>query len=910
MDDRTSARAPARGSDPLWHALDAAAGLEALRTTLRGLPSAEVAERLARHGRNELPPPRRRHPLLRLLAQFHNTLIYFLLAASVAAWALGHVVDAGVILAVVLVNAVVGFVQEGKAEQALDAIRNMIAPMASVLRDGHRVSVPAAELVPGDIVLLDAGDQVPADLRLVHTHALLTDEAVLTGESVAAQKREDPVDADASLGDRASMAYSGTLVPAGQGTGVVVATGTATEIGRISTLIGEAATLTTPLLKQINEFGRRFTAVAITIAAALFAFATLAREYAWDEALLVVVALAVGVIPEGLPAVITITLAIGVRRMAERRAIIRRLPAVETLGSTSIICSDKTGTLTRNEMTVRRISTADHEVIVEGVGYEPVGSFMLDGERRATPPAVARDLIRSALLCNDAHLTQRDGHWRTEGDPMEGALVTLAMKANLDPAAYRRDWARIDAIPFDARHRFMASLHSVPGEEGHVIFVKGAPEQLLAMCTGQVTLEGEQPVDEAYWADRIAETASHGERVLGFAFKRTAKDAVLSFAQVESGLTFLGIAGFIDPPREEAVAAVAECRSAGIGVKMITGDHAITATAIARQLGLANDPQVVTGAELEAVSDADLPALARRTTVFARTSPEHKLRIVRALQSDGSIVAMTGDGVNDAPALKQANVGIAMGRKGTEAAKQASEMVLVDDNFATIVAAVHEGRTVFDNIRKVIAWTVPTNGGEAIMIIIALIAGMTIPMTPAQILWINTVLTVTLGLTLAFEPAEPGVMRRSPRPTGAPLLSRFIVWRIAFVSLLFVAGSFGIFAWAFWRGFDVETARTMVVNVVVVMEIFYLFNVRYMHMRSITLRGALGTPIVLAAIAAVVAAQLSFTYAPLMHTLFDTRPIPLMDGLLIVAIGVAVMAVLEIEKSIMRRTGLLRKLDA
>lgn len=891
------------------HALTAEATLLSLKSTRRGLTSSEVAQRLLKNGRNELPQPPRRHPATRFLSQFHNALIYFLLAASVAAWALGHVIDAGVIVAVVLVNAVVGFVQEGKAEQALDAIRDMIAPRASVLRDGRRASIAAADLVPGDIVLLESGDQVPADLRLIRTRALLIDEAILTGESVAAQKRDEPVEADAQLGDRSSMAYSGTMVAAGQATAVVVATGMRTEIGRISRLIGEVEALTTPLLRQINQFGRRFTVVAIVTAAALYAFAVLVRAYAWDDALLVVVALAVGVVPEGLPAVITITLAIGVQRMAMRKAIIRRLPAVETLGSTSVICSDKTGTLTRNEMTVRRIVTVDHELMVEGVGYQPVGAILLNGVQQEEAPTAARELMRCALLCNDATLAQRDGNWQAEGDPMEGALVSLAIKARLDPEHDRRSWKRVDEIPFDAQHRFMASLHNQSGKENSFIFVKGAPERILSMCDRQARQDADTPVDEAFWTDRIAETAAHGERVLGFASKRVANGTPLSFEEVESGMLFLGIAGFIDPPREEAVNAVAECRSAGIGVKMITGDHAITAVAIARQLGLAETPEVVTGAELEGISEADLPELARRTTVFARTNPEHKLRIVRALQSDGAIVAMTGDGVNDAPALKQADVGISMGRKGTEAAKQASEMVLVDDNFATIVAAVHEGRTVFDNIRKVIAWTIPTNGGEVITIIVALLAGLTIPMTPAQILWINMVLTVTLGLVLAFEPAEPDVMRRPPRPTGAALLSPFLVWRIAFVSLLFVLGSFGIFAWALWRGFDVDTARTMVVNTLVVMEIFYLFNVRYMHMRSISWRGALGTPIVLAAIVAVVVAQLAFTYAPFMHTLFASRPVPLLDGLLIVAIGVAVMLILEVEKTIMRRTGAMRRFD-
>ena len=896
-----------------WHAMDAEAALSRLESAAGGLSPDEAARRLERHGPNALPPPPRRHPVLRFLSQFNNTLIYFLLAASVAAWALSHFVDAGVIVAVVLVNAIVGFIQEGKAEQALDAIRDMIAPKASVLRGGKRVSVAAASLVPGDVVLLEAGDQVPADLRLFRTRALLIDEAILTGESVAAQKRDAAVEADAQLGDRVSMAYSGTLVAAGQGAGVVVATGMDTEIGRISRLIGEVETLTTPLLRQINHFGRLFTAFAITAGALLFVFAVAARGYAWDDALLVVVALAVGVVPEGLPAVITITLAIGVRRMASRRAIIRKLPAVETLGSTSVICSDKTGTLTRNEMTVRRVVTADEEITVEGVGYEPVGAFSSSGARQEALPATAAHLARSGLLCNDAVLTRgQDGHWRSEGDPMEGALVALAMKAGFDQEGERQDWARLDEIPFDAQHRFMASLHAAPdGKAERVVYLKGAPEQVLAMCDLQATAEGDEPLDEAYWAEHVAAAASEGERVLGFAWRPTnGSERSLSMDGVEKGLIFLGIAGFIDPPREEAVAAVAECRSAGISVKMITGDHGVTAAAIARQLGLADDPKVVTGAELEAVSDADLPELAHGTSVFARTNPEHKLRIVRALQSEGAIVAMTGDGVNDAPALKQADVGIAMGRKGTEAAKQASQMVLVDDNFATIVAAVHEGRTVFDNIRKVIAWTVPTNGGEAIAIIVAILAGLTLPLTPAQILWINMVLTVTLGLVLAFEPAEPDVMRRPPRRPGAPLLSTFLVWRIGLVSLLFVAGTFGIFAWALWRGFDVDTARTMVVNTMVVMEIFYLFNVRYMHTASISWRGIVGTPVVLAAVGAVTAAQFAFTYAPIMNTLFASRPVPLLDGLLIVGVGVVLMLILEVEKTLMRRSGLLDRWSA
>ncbi len=882
--------------NPAWHAMPAAAARQRLAAGAEGLSAAEAARRLGEHGPNALPEPARRHPLARLLAQFNNALIYFLLVAAAAAAILGHYVDAAVIVAVVVVNAFIGFVQEGKAEAALEAMRKMISPKASVRRDGARRSVAVAELVPGDLVLLEAGDRVPADLRLVRARGLLIDEALLTGESVAAEKLEEPVAADAPLGDRRSMAYSGTLVAAGQASGVVVATGLHTEIGRISSLLESVEQLTTPLLRQINYFGVRFTWVALAVAALVFAFAVWVRGYGWPDALMAVVALAVGAVPEGLPAVITITLAIGVRRMAARNAIIRRLPAVETLGATSVICSDKTGTLTRNEMTARRVVTPRHGVAVSGSGYAPEGELEAVGhDDDAAAVAAAAPLVRCALLCNDAHLAQRDGTWSVEGDPMEGALVALAMKTGLNPEHARAEWPRLDEVPFDAAHRFMATLHRGPAGET-MAFVKGAPEQLLAMA---------QDADVEVWHRRIAAAASAGERVLGFAAKPLGAPAArLRVTDLAAGLEFLGIVGFIDPPREEAIAAVAECRAAGIAVKMITGDHAATAVAIARQLRLAGEPRAVTGAELDALDEAGFAAAARDAQVFARTSPEHKLRIVRALQAGGARVAMTGDGVNDAPALKQADVGVAMGIKGTEAAKEAAEMVLLDDNFASIVNAVHEGRTVYDNIRKVIAWTLPTNGGEAMTVIAAIAFGFTLPMSAVQILWVNLVTSVTLGLVLAFEPAEPDVMRRPPRPADAPLLSRFLLWRVVLVSLLFLGAALAVFFHALERGEDLETARTIVVNMIVAMEIFYLFNVRYLSAPSITLRGALGTPAVLAALAAVTAAQLAFTYAPFMQAWFATRPVALADGLLVVGVGAAMMLLLEGEKLLLRRLGI------
>jgi magnesium-transporting ATPase (P-type) len=891
-------------SVPKWHADPAAEVCAALGTGQGGLASEEAARRLKTYGPNELPAVPGRHPVLRFLAQFNNALIYCLLAAAVAASMLGHRLDAAVILAVVTINAIVGFLQEDKAEKALSAIRKMISPRASVRRDGRRTSIPVAELVPGDVVLLEAGDRVPADLRLLRAHGLLIDESILTGESVAAEKREEPVAPEAALGDRLCMAFSGTLVAAGRGIGVVVATGARTEIGRISALIESVEQLTTPLLRQINQFGRRFTWATLAAGLLLFAFAVLARGFAWPDALIAVVALAVAVIPEGLPAVITITLAIGVQRMAARNAVIRRLPAVETLGATSVICSDKTGTLTRNEMTARRIVTADHRVLVSGSGYAPAGELTALGhDDDVAAVAAAAPLIRAGLLCNDAHLRATGDQWVVDGDPMEGALVALAWKAGLDPEHVRSEWSRLDELPFDAQHRFMATLHAGPTGE-RSMFVKGAPERLLEMCAAQAGAGGEQPLDRAYWADQIAQAASEGERVLGFAVKHGAPgQARLSFADLDHGLVFLGVVGFIDPPRDDAIAAIAECRSAGIAVKMITGDHAATAAAIARQLGMAEAPEVITGAELEHTADDALVDLAARADVFARTSPEHKLRIVRALQATGAVVAMTGDGVNDAPALKQADVGIAMGRKGTEAAKEASEMVLLDDHFASIVAAVHEGRTVYDNIRKVIAWTLPTNGGEVLIVIVAILFGFTMPMTAAQILWINLITTVTLGLVLAFEPSEPGVMRRPPRPAGAPLLSRFLLWRVCLVSALFGAGGLAVFFYVLGRGGGVELARTVLVNLIVVFGIFYLFNVRYLHVTSITLRGALGTPAVLLALAIVIAAQLTFTYAPFMHALFETRPVQIADGTVIIAAGILLMLVLEVEKIVLRRFG-------
>ncbi|ATP18362.1 HAD-IC family P-type ATPase [Sphingobium yanoikuyae] len=870
-----------------WHALPPEEALATLSVEATGLDQRDAEARLRRYGPNALPEAPRQHPLLRFLAHFNSVLIYFLLGAALIALLLNHGIDAAVILAVVLVNAVVGFIQEGKAEEALGAIQDMIAPHAMVLRSGERRVVAVPDLVPGDIVLLEAGDRVPADIRLLRARGLLIDEAALTGESVAAEKHQTLIAADAGIADQSNMAFSGTLVAAGQATGLVVETGSHTQIGRISGMLKAVEVGKTPLVRQIDDFARLMTWSVLAGAVVLFLFAVLARGFHWIDALIAIVALSVGVVPEGLPAVITITLAIGVQRMAARQAVIRRLPAVETLGATSVICTDKTGTLTRNEMTVRHLLLPGGDLHVSGSGYAPTGAISVaEGGDDAEALADAVPILRCGLLCNDALLRQADDGWTVQGDPMEGALVALAMKAGLSADHVRDEWPRIDEIPFDAAYRFMATLHRAP-DGSSAIFIKGAPEAVLAM-TG---------ADAVAWDARLSAAADRGERLLGFAVKRiTGAPDRIGFDDLKNGVELLGLMGFIDPPRDEARQAIAQCRSAGIAVKMITGDHVGTAIAIARQLALDDDPQAMSGAEVEALDDAALAARVRDVDVFARSSPEHKLRIVRALQSHGLVVAMTGDGVNDAPSLKQADVGTAMGIKGTEAAKEAAEMVLLDDNFASIVAAVREGRTVYDNIRKVISWTLPTNGGETLAVVIAIIAGFALPMTATQILWINLVLTVTLGLVLAFEPTEPGTMERRPRAAGAPLLSPFLLWRIMLVSVLMGAMALGIFFYAQHVGHDIDTARTMVVNMLIVGEIFYLFNVRFLHMRSLTLRGAMGTPIVLAAIVAVVIAQLLFTYAPFMHDIFDSRPLSLTDGLMIIGLGAAMFAVLELEK--------------
>jgi len=886
-----------------WHAESAKTVLTSLITTPDGLSKEEATNRLTKYGPNQFPDAKTRGPLIRFFYQFHNVLIYVLIAASAITAMLGHWVDASVILGVVFLNAVIGFVQEGKAEDALKAIRQMLSPNAMVLRDGRQITIRAEELVPGDIALLQSGDKVPADLRLFRVKGLQIQESILTGESMAVEKITDPVVQESVISDRLCMAYSGTLVTHGQAAGVVVATSVQTEIGRISTLVSEVKLVTTPLLRQMAQFGRWLTVAILGLAVITFTFGLLVRDYAAAEMFLAAVSLAVAAIPEGLPAIMTITLAIGVQRMARRNAIIRRLPAVETLGAVSVICSDKTGTLTRNEMTVRSIATAGNLFELSGTGYDPHGAISL-GKKDVFPDErpLLLEAVQAAILCNDASLEQKNNECLVHGDPMEGALLVAGLKAGLDIEVEAKQYPRTDLIPFESEHRFMATLHHSHSGDAF-IFLKGAPEHVLEMCAHQRTIDGDLPVDKNYWLNRIEKMAGQGQRVLAIAVKPVSSDQVeLKFADVKNDLTLLGMFGLIDPPREEAIEAVQACDQAGIRVKMITGDHGATARAIAKQLKLVNADDVLTGQEIEAMNDHELWQRVQDVDVYARVNPEHKLRLVKLLQEHGLIVAMTGDGVNDAPALKRADVGTAMGRNGTEAAKEAAEMVLADDNFASIIHAVEEGRTVYDNLKKSILFILPTNGGEALIILAAILLGFQqLPLTPVQILWVNMVTAVTLALSLAFEPPEQNVMRRPPRDAHEPMLTSYLVWRVTFVSVILMSGTFGLFLWEMNQGVSIEHARTVAVNTLVMFEIFYLFNSRYIAASVFNWTGLTGNRYVLIAISILIIFQLGFTYLAPMQSLFGTTAIDFNIWLRILLVSSSVLFLVELEKYFVRR---------
>ncbi|MFL5358689.1 cation-translocating P-type ATPase [Archangium sp.] len=889
-----------------WHALPPEVALTAIQSSPGGLSDTEARARLERHGPNVLQRVAGEGPLTLLWRQVNNPLIWVLLASAGLAVVLGKVADGLIVLAVVVLNTLIGFVQEFRAGKAIEALTQMVPENATALREGHKVTVPSAQLVPGDVVLLASGDKVPADVRLLAGRNLQVEEAALTGESVPSEKRVEPVEANAGIGDRTSMAFGGTHVTYGTATAVVVATGGATELGRISQLLRETVDLQTPLTKALAVIGRYLTLAILVISAVLLGVGLL-RGYGVADSLMAALTLAVAAIPEGLPAIVTIALAVGVQYMAARRAIIRKLPAVETLGSTTVICSDKTGTLTRNEMTVQALWTPSGSYSLSGVGYAPQGELRRGEQTLGSPPGDARELLVAGALCTDAAVLAKDGTWALTGDPTEGALIVAAEKAGLKVEELRTRHARVDAIPFESEHQFMATLNE-DGQGGRKLYLKGAPEVVLRRCD----------VEPGTVLAEVERLASRGMRVLAVASRDLpASHEGLRMEDMSGGFRLLGLEGMIDPPREEAISAVRTCHTAGITVKMITGDHAKTAEAIGAQLGILEGGQVVTGAQLAELDEARLRVAATSANVFARVAPEHKLRLVRALQKEGQVVAMTGDGVNDAPALKQANIGVAMGITGTAVSKEAADIILTDDNFASIAAAVEEGRRVYDNLVKSLAFVLPTNLGLALILVVGVaffpilhIAGEREPllaMLPTQLLWINLVATVALALPLAFEAREPDVMKRAPRHPDAPVLSRFVVMRTLLVAALMCAGATGLFLWEYTHeaarsGHEIaiREAQTMAVTTVIMFQIFYLLNCRSLRDSSLRI-GLFSNPFVYLGIGALVLLQLGFIYLPFMQEVFDTAPLTLEALGLCALVGAIVLPVISVEKGLRSR---------
>jgi magnesium-transporting ATPase (P-type) len=884
-----------------WHNLEPDEIYTQLKTSMHGLSLEEAQKRLERYGYNEMPTPKHKSFLARFLLQFHNILIYVLLAAALVTALLSHWIDTGVILGVVIINAIIGVVQEGKAEKALDAIRKMLSHHAMVRRDGKLVNIPANELVIGDIIVLQSGDKVPADLRLIQLKELRIDEALLTGESLPSEKKIMKVPKETAIAERECIAYSGTLVTFGTATGVVVATAEDTEIGHISSMLSDVEQLTTPLLRQVDGFAKLLTLGIVILASFAFIIGYFVHEYTAVEMFMAAVGLAVAAIPEGLPAIMTIALAIGVQKMAGRNAIIRRLPAVETLGSVTVICSDKTGTLTCNEMTVRTVISARSQYDISGSGYDPHGDVHKDSNPiNPEDDEILIKMAQASILCNDASVMAKEEKWAVTGDPTEGALIVFGMKCALQPHLEQERWVRTDVIPFESEHSFMATLHHNHAKEA-IVYIKGSPEQILSRCKTEDIGSQQEALNSTYWHAQMEQVAKKGQRLLAIAYKPMPNDTMeLNFNDVENDFILLGIVGMIDPPRDEAISAVSACQQAGICVKMITGDHLLTATSIGALLGIGVGTKALSGRELSVMDDASLRDIIDDVDIFARTTPEQKLRLVTALQAKGHVVAMTGDGVNDAPALKRADVGIAMGEKGTEVSKEAAEIVLSDDNFASITHAVEEGRTVYDNLKKSILFILPTNGGEALIVLAAIAMGRMLPITPVQILWVNMITAVTLALTLAFESAEKDIMKRPPRKSFEPLLSSMLIWRISFVSLILMIGTFGLFIGFRNTGSSIEEARTIAVNTLVFFEIFYLFNARHFLTSSFTKEGLLGNPYALYATGLLIVFQLLFTYAPPMQKLFQTTALGAEQWLMIVLIASSVFILVEFEKWILR----------
>jgi len=914
--------------DRPWHALAADAALAALRATRDGLSTDEASRRLAQHGPNVLERKAGVSAAGLIWRQIDNPLIWVLIGSAVVAL----LVDPAdgtqnglVILAVVLVNTIIGFAQEYKAGKAIESLSAMVPQFATVARDGRRVQVPVAELVPGDVVFLQSGDKVPADMRLFQLRSLQIEEAALTGESVPVDKTTDPVADEASLGDRRSMAFGGSLVSCGTGLGVVTTTGNGTELGRINTMLSQTTALQTPLSIALRKIGVMLTAGIAAISVVILCVGT--ARAVWEggvdlptglrESVIFAITLAVGAIPEGLPAIVTIALAIGVQRMAARRAVVRKLPSVETLGSTTVICSDKTGTLTRNEMTVQALYLPQSgEYHLEGAGYAPVGGLLHEGRPLVSAPDDVLVLLRAGVLCSDSTLEQKDGRWQITGDPTEGALVAAAAKCGIDAPDTRARHARLDAIPFESINQFMATLHDGYAEDRRII-IKGAPEVVLARCAN---------VDPAPAVHQVEAFARQGMRVLGFAHKRLDR-AALAMEDCAAGFEFIGLQAMIDPPRAEVIEAIGACHRAGITVKMITGDHRGTAQAIGEQLGIARaGEQAVTGVELAGMDQAALRRIVRQHNVFARVAPEHKLGLVQALQANGEVAAMTGDGVNDAPALKQANIGVAMGITGTSVAKEAADIVLIDDDFTSIAAAVEEGRRVYDNLIKSLAFVLPTNLGLALILIYAVaffpLVGKTVdgqvvqdlllPMLPTQLLWINLVAAVALALPLAFEAREPDVMSRPPRDPQEPVLNRFVLFRTGMAAILMSVGAIGLFLWRYdvemaaraitglTQAQIVSEAQTMAVTTVILFQVFYMLSCRSLR-DSVFSIGLFSNKAVFVGIGAVLGLQALFIYAPPLQAVFSTFPLTPQSLLLSALVGAVILPAIALEKSVRRR---------
>jgi len=827
------------------------------------------------------------------LGYFTQPLLIILLSAGVIKALLQEWINAGVIWGVTTTNAIISFIQESKAEGAIAALASSIQTEATVIRDGKKLRIPSRELVPGDLVLLTSGDKVPADLRLLQVRNLQIDESALTGESVAVEKDLYPVEPETPLAERINMAYAGGFVTFGQGSGIVVAIGQETQTGQIAQLTEERTDLTTPLTRKFNAFSQNWLYMVLGLATLTFAVGL--GHKPWADAIEAAVALTVSAIPEGLPAVITVTLAVGVSRMARRHAIIRKLPAVETLASATVICSDKTGTLTENQMTVQEIYAGGQNYTVSGVGYNPEGAIFFN-QTVATLSPVLLECLKAGLLCNDSHLEIKNGKWEVVGDPTEGALIAAANKAGLTQEVL--EMPRLDSIPFESQFQYMATLHQT--DLNKTIYVKGSVETILNRCQQMLDAEG-QPikVNREQIEQEVNGLAKQGLRVLAFAKKPVAtyQDS-LDHPDIETGLIFLGLQGMIDPPRPEAIKAVHACQSAGIQVKMITGDHVVTAQAIARRIGLKKNKQVLafTGSELAKMNKQELATAVEDGVVFARVAPEQKLRLVEALQSKGEIVAMTGDGVNDAPALKQADIGIAMGRTGTEVAKEAADMLLTDDNFASIAAAVEEGRNVYKNLINAMRFILPVNGGESMTILISVLLARQLPILSLQVLWLNMLNSITMTVPLAFEPKSQQVMKQPPRPVNESLLTGDRIRRILAISLYNWTVIFGIFEWARQTTGNIDLARTMAIQALVAGRIFYLLSVSQL-LPSIVAKARNQTesiksaPAITAGIVGTVILQVLFSQWSFINNIFSTAPLDLSQWLICLGAGLPMIAI-------------------